>query len=131
MQLIIFACLLLVVMTSCQSNWGYNNANSICSSSTPCGPNSWKTNYTMCGQKTSSTQSPVDITQAPLDDTLVTPLFITLNSGCFNWTQVNSYDDITLDLTKPGATCTNLYMSYENFNWVLQEIRFKSPSEVT
>lgn len=104
-------------------NWNYGSSSG--------GPATWGALYPTCKQTPNSMQSPIDITHATPLDSLVTPLFVTNGNGCLSWTQLNTLDDITIDLTQPGATCTNLYLQYEGFNWVLQELRFKSPSEHT
>ena len=95
------------------------------------GPAAWGAQFPLCTQKPTSRQSPIDISNAVFDDSLVTPQFVTLNGGCFTWTQVNSLDDISIDLTRPGAQCSNLFMNYEGSSWTLTELRFKSPSEHT
>lgn len=123
-----------------QQNWGYDSRNSgstscgkgrdMYSTNTACGPASWSNaGHPTCKQTSKSQQSPVDISHAIVDDALLTPLFTTLHGGCFTWTQFNSLDDINIDLTQPDALCTNLQMEYEGFTWVMQELRFKSPSE--
>lgn len=124
-----------------QADWGYKTAStnllSTCgtgsnmyNSNYNCAPNAWGNKYPTCSQKATSTQSPIDIANAVVDDTLMTPSFVTM-SPCLTWTQINSLDDVAIDLTQPGYQCTSLKMQYEGYDWILQEMRFKSPSEHT
>ncbi len=79
-----------------------------------------------------SIQSPVDLGHALNDETItVFPVFHTVNDGCYTWTQLYNPNDLEIDLTQDGFSCTNNYITYENDNWVLTNIRFKSPSDHT
>ena len=79
-----------------------------------------------------STQSPIDLSHAIVDETItVFPVFNTINDGCYTWTQLYNPDDVEIDFTQNDTKCTNNYITYENDNWVLTNIRFKSPSDHT
>ncbi len=79
-----------------------------------------------------SMQSPVDLGHAIVDETIsVFPVFNTINGGCYSWSQLFNPDNVEIDFTQNGTKCTNNYIVYENDNWVLTNIRFKSPSDHT
>ena len=75
-------------------------------------------------------QSPVDLSHALVDETIaVFPVFNTINDGCYSWTQLFNPNDVEIDFTQDDTKCTNNYLLYGNDNWILTNIRFKSPSD--
>ena len=80
-----------------------------------------------CKNKPTSTQTPVNIVQAQPDLTLKYPEFNAENGGCNKWAQFSNTHAYEVSFAEVG--CHNLNITYDEKDWVLQQLHFHTTSE--
>jgi carbonic anhydrase len=114
------------------SNWNYNytqtaNKCPACSTTDKCGPACWYAIDSSTNQCGGTTNSPINIVLAEVDDTLEFPTFTATGGGCTKWIQY--CDDHVFEVA--FSACSNISMTFEGTVYVLQQFHFHTSSEHT
>lgn len=105
--------------------------NNVCSVESRCGPKCWSlvvpsdssvTN--VCG---GSAQTPVNLVQAEVDDTLEHPVFSVTNDGCASWVQYANDHAFKVSFSEAG--CSNMQLTYDGILYTLLQFHFHVASE--